>query len=589
MMPNVVRGGNAGGLIVYLFGPGRANEHTDQHIVASSTMMQEMGWGVGERMLGGSEEARACGADLEAPVRNHNRWVMRYAQRFNHETGKMEKKGWKVQAHVWHCSLSLHPDEPALSDEQWNGIVTDFMNEMGFGADGSNPECRWVAVRHGVSKNGGDHVHIAATVVRENGVLWRDYNDHVRTQKTCTKLEKKYGLVVVPSREKEIGSIGEEPWERMEAEQLFEAEHGKPFEYPEGAQSGREEAVTASTPLSVRGRLETAMRAASGCSANEREYVEALNRLGVYVRPRYAKNEPENVTGYSVGLAVEDGSIRWMSPSKIARDLSLPRLRSEAFRDSETARMEALEAWSNGMNAGEWSDPEMDMSPSTNPHSYGGSSAQEALLKEIQGNAESMQKLLSGEHSEEEFAWATRVISEQYAVAAFFIGKDGWKLAQTSRMIARLGAYKKSPYTRPRPSPVVRHNRNVLFGKRSLRRAYAYPQTLNALAFTVETLMDIRADARATKRYLRECDMAIATLESAQKNDHYAYWDYVYDNHPMMSEEQAEKAKLYLRGIVPEYENDIEEEKQDKPSYVSPSFKPPTFGDNRDYSHGKGL
>ncbi|MBR5950147.1 MAG: hypothetical protein IKZ87_01800, partial [Actinomycetaceae bacterium] len=410
-----------------------------------------------------------------------------------------------------------------------------------------------------------------------------------RTQKTCTKLEKKYGLVVVPSREKEIGSIGEEPWERMEAEQLFEAEHGKPFEYPEGAQSGREEAVTASTPLSVRGRLETAMRAASGCSANEREYVEALNRLGVYVRPRYAKNDSENVSGYSVGLALDDGSIRWMSPSKIARDLSLPRLRSEAFRDSEAARMEALEAWSNGMNVGEWSDPEMDMSPSTNPHSYEGSSKQEALLKEIQGNAESVQKLLQGAHSEEEFAWATRVISEQYAVAAFFVGKDGWKLAQTSRMIARLGAYKKSPYTRPRPSPVVRHNRNVLFGKRSLRRAYAYPQALNALAFTVETLMDIRADARATKRYLRECDTAIATLEHAQKNDHYAYWDYVYDNHPMMSEDQAEKAKLYLRGIVPEYENDVEEEKRDEPSYTSPSFKPPTFGDNRDYSRGKGL
>lgn len=34
MMPNVVRGDRMGGLMVYLAGPGRSNEHTEPHMVA---------------------------------------------------------------------------------------------------------------------------------------------------------------------------------------------------------------------------------------------------------------------------------------------------------------------------------------------------------------------------------------------------------------------------------------------------------------------------------------------------------------------------------------------------------------------------
>ncbi|MDV6277953.1 hypothetical protein R3Q06_31205 [Rhodococcus erythropolis] len=33
---------------------------------------------------------------------------------------------------VWHCSLSLKADEGELTDEQWNTIATEFMDEMGF-------------------------------------------------------------------------------------------------------------------------------------------------------------------------------------------------------------------------------------------------------------------------------------------------------------------------------------------------------------------------------------------------------------------------------------------------------------------------
>ena len=45
-------------------------------------------------------------------------------------------------AHVWHTSLSLHPDEPALSDERWEQIAERFISEMGFAGEGARAQCR---------------------------------------------------------------------------------------------------------------------------------------------------------------------------------------------------------------------------------------------------------------------------------------------------------------------------------------------------------------------------------------------------------------------------------------------------------------
>ena len=36
MIPNIVTGGDTGGLMRYLVGPGRANEHTNPHVIAGS-------------------------------------------------------------------------------------------------------------------------------------------------------------------------------------------------------------------------------------------------------------------------------------------------------------------------------------------------------------------------------------------------------------------------------------------------------------------------------------------------------------------------------------------------------------------------
>jgi hypothetical protein len=77
----------------------------------------------------------------------------------------------RADAHVWHCSLSLHPDEEALSDEQWSEIASEFIGQMGFA------EQRWVAIRHGLTKNGGDHIHLVVQLIGKDGTAACVHND----------------------------------------------------------------------------------------------------------------------------------------------------------------------------------------------------------------------------------------------------------------------------------------------------------------------------------------------------------------------------------------------------------------------------
>ena len=71
--------------------------------------------------------------------------------------------------HVWHCSLSLRAEEGQLSDERWAAIAGDFVEGMGFTEASGRAACRWVAVRHGLSTAGNDHVHLVVDLVREVG------------------------------------------------------------------------------------------------------------------------------------------------------------------------------------------------------------------------------------------------------------------------------------------------------------------------------------------------------------------------------------------------------------------------------------
>ncbi|MEZ2390212.1 relaxase/mobilization nuclease domain-containing protein [bacterium RCC_150] len=294
-MPNVTKGDRMVGLINYLAGPGRANEHKDQRVIAASECI--VGAGVGQRL--DAESAIALGRELDIP-------------RAVFGAGREGSK------HVFHASLSLPADEGQLSDEAWGRIARDFAEKMGFTGGDGKPPCRWVAIHHGSSKAGNDHIHLAVSMVREDGTRWSQHKDFKRAQEACAELEEKHGLRVVRGAHAERGYHPKE----------------------------RERAVAMGAPELDRDRLQRVLRAASTASVDEAEFVRRLRRCGILVRPRFAQGGTGAVAGYSVALRPESKADRpvWFGGGKIARDLTLPQLRKGWTVTDETVTA-ALAEW----------------------------------------------------------------------------------------------------------------------------------------------------------------------------------------------------------------------------------------------------
>jgi relaxase-like protein len=315
MIAEIVRGDGMPDLISYLFGPGRHNEHVDQHLVAGYAdavfTAPDRLWksepGVQRQV---QKEARDLGWQVEYP---RSRW------------GTEVPRGY-----VWHCSLSIRSDEGQLTDTQWAEAAHAMIDALGFsGADGKAP-CRWVAVRHGPSTEGNDHIHIAVNLAREDGTKASTWNDYRKAGAACAGLEERFGLQHVPGR-----LTGRSVPEPSRADQEISAARGE------------------NEPL--RTRLERKVRACSAAARSEAHFIALARAHGLLIRPRYDTSDRTRVTGYAV--ADRDGrhaySSRtgtrgpvWFGGGKLASDLALPRLRERWQSDATATTMEALAAWS---------------------------------------------------------------------------------------------------------------------------------------------------------------------------------------------------------------------------------------------------
>jgi hypothetical protein len=143
MIAEIVRGDRMPELISYLFGPGRHNEHVDQHLVAgyadavftAPDRLWQSEPGVQRQV---QKEARELGWQVEYP---RSRW------------GTQAPRG-----HVWHCSLAIRAGEGQLTDTQWTEAAHAMVDALGFSGAGGKAPCRWVAVRHGLSREGNGRV-----------------------------------------------------------------------------------------------------------------------------------------------------------------------------------------------------------------------------------------------------------------------------------------------------------------------------------------------------------------------------------------------------------------------------------------------
>jgi hypothetical protein len=296
VIAKVTRGQGPSGAVCYLFGPGREAEHTDPHVVAASASLRVE---AGLRPDKAELEELAAAMGLPSTL-------------FGTEV---------AGGPAWHLALSTKGKvDRDLTDTEWAEVAREAMCRLGFdGSDGQAP-CRWVAVRHGRSDKGNDHVHVVVNLVRDDGKVARTANDFRRLSRLCADMEARYGLSAVEGRAKKAAMPG---LSRAEAEKAKRTKRAEPE---------REE-------------LARVVRGAATVATSEAEFVRLLRDAGLAARPRYDRSGAHRVTGYAVAEAPSDGGVAvFFGGGKLGRDLSLPALRAR-WQESEAERQEAADEW----------------------------------------------------------------------------------------------------------------------------------------------------------------------------------------------------------------------------------------------------
>jgi hypothetical protein len=277
MIGKVIRGANVRRLLYYLYGPGKANEHTDPRLVAGFGDPAEL---EPDRLGGGRRDFRRLAGLLSQPPAALN--------------------GDNYAQPVWHCALRAAPEDRVLSDAEWGRVAAHVMHATGLAPDGDELGVRWVAVRHAP-----DHVHIVATLARQDRRRPDLWNSYRKLRRACRDTEEWFGL------------------RRTAAADCTAAKRDTRGEVEQAIRRGWDE------PPRTWLRREVCTAAAG--ARTEAEFFANLGRAGVQVRRRYSTVSPGEVTGYAVsmpGHTGKDGQVIWYGGGKLAADLTLPKLRA---------------------------------------------------------------------------------------------------------------------------------------------------------------------------------------------------------------------------------------------------------------------
>jgi hypothetical protein len=296
------RGSSVRGLLYYLFTEGRAGEkgleaeHRDPRVIAS--------W-----------DGQPAG--LQPPLCGGRRDFTDIVNRLNEPLGLLgfSKAELKAVKPVYHLTIAAAKDpstgqlvDRQLSDAQWADIAGEYLHRLGLARRGDADGVRWVAVRHAE-----DHVHVVATLARQDGKRPRLSNDRYRSREASRFVEDKYRLTPTSAASR----TGSAPTSRAEQRKHQQAAQRR-------RHAGRP-APTAPDREVLRRHVRTAAAGADDLES----FFARLRADGLLVRQRMSERNPGEVTGYAVALPGRDdeaGDPIWFGGGKLAPDLTLPRL-----------------------------------------------------------------------------------------------------------------------------------------------------------------------------------------------------------------------------------------------------------------------
>jgi hypothetical protein len=276
LIGKVLRGTRVQGLIRYLYGPGRAEEHHNPHVIAGFRDPVEL--------------EPAFRADASRDFR-------RLDGLLTQPLALLGERNYRKP--VWHLPVRAAPEDPILTDEQWAQIAEEIMDRVGLAPAGDADAVRWVAVRHA-----DDHIHIVATLARADGVRPEVWNDGYRVRDACRAVEEQFGLRATAP-----------------------ADRTAPRRPHRGETEKTKRRGWAEEPrIALRRHVITA----AGSARSEAEFFAYLQTGNVLVRTRCNDEHPGEVIGYAVAVPGDlnrAGDPIWFSGDELAADLTLPKLR----------------------------------------------------------------------------------------------------------------------------------------------------------------------------------------------------------------------------------------------------------------------
>ncbi len=163
---------------------------------------------------------------------------------------------------------------------------------------------RWVAVRHA-----DNHVHVVATLARQDGKRVWPRNDFYRSREASRAVEARYGLrPTSPADRTGPREVTRAEQRRHSADDVRRQEKGLP-----------------PSPGPDRDVLRRRVRVAAAGATDLPGFFARLVTDGVLVKERRSQRDPGQITGYAVALATGREPV-WFGGGKLAPDLSLPRL-----------------------------------------------------------------------------------------------------------------------------------------------------------------------------------------------------------------------------------------------------------------------
>lgn len=311
MIAKVIRGWDSRNLVAYLMGPGRHNEHTDPTVIAAwqsdpaalqPTLIGDGPFDFDDTELASlirhiGEPADAIGMPREQPAEGEAFFTKR--------------------GPVWHTPISIPAGDGQLPHATWAAIARDVMDRTGIAPSGDPGACRWIAVHHGPSADGNDHIHLAAVLVRQDtGKRVHPRNDFPAVRAVMREWEDRLGLTTTAQNDRGAGR----PASRGEVEKAARR-----------AATGMPAAERTDPAETVRGQLRQTVADAAAIAGDGESFLAGLRERGVLVRLHH--DSEGTIDGYAVALPGDTdrdkNPIFYGAGKSLSKDLSWPRLSAE--------------------------------------------------------------------------------------------------------------------------------------------------------------------------------------------------------------------------------------------------------------------